>query len=187
MAVLHVITGPMFAGKTEELQRLARRAVQGGRRALRLIPAHDTRSNGELASHAGRREPAIPVRSDVLDFLSQVRDHRGDIVFIDEVTLFGPRVAGCVHQLVRHGTDAVVAGLNRDYRGQPYDSMMRLMGLADIVTTLTAVCVGCRADATHTHRISDAVERELIGGADLYEPRCRVCWLQVVRDPWVPA
>lgn len=184
MAILHVITGPMFAGKTEELQRLSRRAVQGGRKALRLIPAHDRRSDGAHLSHAGRREPAIPVWVDKPDFLEQVRDHQGDVVFLDEASLFGPRVVKYIHQLVRLGTDAVVAGLNRDYRGQPYETITRLMGLADVVTTLTAVCVGCRADATHTHRKGDGTERELIGGPELYEPRCRACWLQVVRVPW---
>jgi thymidine kinase len=176
----------MFAGKTEELQRLARRAVQGGRKALRLIPSHDTRSDGAHLSHAGRKEPAIPVWIENFDFLTQVRDHRGDIVFLDEGQLFGPKLVRHVHQLVRLGTDVVVACLNRDYRGQPYETTERLLGVADTFVSLTAVCVSCCQDATHTHRTGDSTDREFLGGLESYEPRCRTCWLQVVRDPWTP-
>lgn len=184
MATLDVITGPMFCGKTEELIRRGRRAEHGGQTVLRLVPGADTRSAGQFRSHAGRVEPAWTLVAGDLDFLSKVRDAQADIVLLDEAQMLGRQVVRYVQQLVRLGTGVTVAGLNRDYRGQPYETITRLMGLADVVTTLTAVCVGCRADATHTHRKGDGTERELIGGPELYEPRCRACWLQVVRAPW---
>lgn len=185
MATLDVITGPMFCGKTEELIRRGRRAHHGGQSVLRLVPGADTRSAGQFKSHAGRTEPAWTLVAGDLDFLSKVRDAQADIVLLDEAQMLGRQVVRYVQQLVRLGTGVTVAGLNRDYRGQPFDTVAELLSLADSVTTLTSVCVACKKDATHTHRLGGSEERQVVGGAELYEPRCRVCWLQVVRDPWL--
>lgn len=184
MAQLHVIFGPMFAGKTEELQRLARRAVQGGRSVLRLIPAHDVRSAGAHASHAGRREPADAIDADDPRLKVRASAARAEAVFLDEGQMLGYLVAREALELVNSGVDVTIAGLLRDYRGEPFSGMALILANADAVTALTAVCVACQRDATHTHRRGANASREVVGGAELYEPRCRACWLEVVRNPY---
>lgn len=184
-----MIVGPMFAGKTEELMRLARRASLGGRRVARFVPLSDTRSDGNFVSHAGNRLPARSVEDSfaLATVVSGLGFDEGDCVVIDEAQFFDdelPVVVNLLSTVLRY--DVLVAGLLRDYLGKPFGVVSTLLALADTCQYLTAVCVRCKADASFTFRRDESSERLLVGGASAYEARCRACWAHGVANPWTP-
>lgn len=187
MATVHVIVGPMFAGKTEELQRLLRRAVAGKRRVKSYIPMRDSRSAGRLLSHAGLALNATSVSTGE-DMLIDVGPTKTvDVVFADEIQFFDAEFPSAVYHLVNVlGIDVVVAGLLRDYRGATFGVTDDVLTQADTMDARTAVCVGCGQQASFTHRFIPSGDRLQVGAQDAYEARCRPCWLKVVQAPWRP-
>ena len=187
MASLHVIVGPMFAGKTEELQRLYRRALKAKRRVMAFVPTRDVRSNGRLLTHAGIALNATSVSTSE-SLLCAIPDVAPpDDVFIDEVQFFDHELGSAVYHLVnRRHISVVVAGLLRDYRGAVFEATQDVLSQADTMRMLDAVCVVCANPATFTHRIVPSGERLQPAGSDAYEARCRECWLKVVLAPWRP-
>jgi thymidine kinase len=185
---LHVITGCMFSGKTEELLRLLRRASVGGRSVLLIRPSVDTRSPAEFAeSRSGARYECTTV-VDAADITATVLRTPVEVVAIDEVEFFGLEVADIANRLANDGYEVIVAGLDTDFAGRPFGALPKLLSLADSVTKLTAVCTfpGCGEDATRTQRLVNnepaAIDDPLIviGGTedarepDRYEARCRM-------------
>ena len=184
---LHVITGCMFSGKTEELLRLLRRASVGGRSVLLIRPRVDTRSPAEVAeSRSGARFDSTTV-ADAAGIIGAARAEPVEIVAIDEVEFFGLEVADVANRLATEGYEVIVSGLDTDFAGRPFGALPVLLALADSVTKLTAVCTfpGCGEDATRTQRLVNnepaAIDDPLIviGGTELvrepdrYEARCR--------------
>ena len=184
---LHVITGCMFSGKTEELLRLLRRASVGGRTVLLIRPHADTRTPAEVAeSRSGARYECTSVGS-AHDIASTVMKAPVEVVAIDEIEFFGPEVADVANRLATDGYEVIVAGLDTDFAGRPFGALPTLLALADTVTKLTAVCTfpGCGEEATRTQRLVNnepaAIDDPLIviGGTedarepDRYEARCR--------------
>ncbi len=184
---LHVITGCMFSGKTEELLRLLRRASVGGRSVLLIRPRVDTRSPGEVAeSRSGARYECQSV-PEAKDIIAAVRSEPVEIVAIDEIEFFGTEVAEVANRLATDGYEVIVSGLDTDFAGRPFGALPTLLSLANSVTKLTAVCTfpGCGEDATRTQRLVNnepaAIDDPLIviggtegaGEPDRYEARCR--------------
>lgn len=184
---LHVITGCMFSGKTDELLRLLRRASVGGRSVLLVRPQVDTRSPAEVAeSRSGARYECTTVAG-ALDIARAVGVAPVEVVAIDEIEFFGLEVAEVANRLASDGYEVIVSGLDTDFAGRPFGALPTLLSLADTVSKLTAVCTfpGCGAEATRTQRLVNnqpaAIDdpliviggTEAVGEPDRYEARCR--------------
>ncbi|SRR5690554_2008707 len=177
---LEVIVGSMFSGKSEELIRRVKRAAIAKQNVLVFKPALDHRYGKErVAAHNGLHIDCIPVREPV-EILSRV-DDTIDVVAIDEVQFFGPDVVPVCQLLVRAGKRVITAGLDQDFRGEPFGSVPVLMALAEQVTKLNAICVVCGRAASRTQRLIDGKPAKyddpiiLIGATENYEARCSRC------------
>jgi thymidine kinase len=175
---VEVITGPMFAGKTEELLRRVRRAVIAGQHVQVLTHALDTRSSrNRIVSHAGLDAASAAVGS-AADIGPAVADE-ADLVAIDEAHFFGPDLVAAVAELAARGKLVVVAGLDVTFAGQPFEPLPSLMALAERVDKLTAICTACGADAIFHARVAPAEASDIdlvvehVGGAEKYQARCR--------------
>lgn len=177
---LEVISGCMFAGKTEELIRRIN-VLRFAKKNIKVFkPAIDDRySNTKVVSHAGSSVDSFVV-SKARDILCYVDDNV-DVVAIDEVQFFDSEIVAVCDQLAGSGKRVMVAGLDMDFRGEPFNVMPILITCAEFVTKLTAVCTTCGAPATRTQRLVDGVAASyhdpiiLVGAAESYEARCRHC------------
>jgi thymidine kinase len=180
---LEVITGCMFAGKTEELLRRLERARIARKRVLLFKPALDDRySAEEVVTHYGRSLPCLRLPQEFslteLEEVARGELAGADIVAFDEAHFFWEGFPTLCEELVAAGKRVIVAGLDLNWRGEPFGPMPRLLALADEVVKLHAVCVVCGAPATRSQRLIDGKPaREgpdiLIGGLESYEARCR--------------
>ncbi len=175
---IEVVTGPMFAGKTEELLRRVRRAEIAGLEVRVLTHAIDTRSGtNRVASHSGLGTQSVAVAT-AEEIPGAVPDGT-DLVAIDEAHFFGPELLPVVDGLAARGLTVLVAGLDVTYDGAPYEPMPSLMAVAESVTKLTAICTVCGADAVYHLRVepsrasATALEPSHVGGAEKYQARCR--------------
>lgn len=170
----------MFSGKTEELIRRARRA-QIAKQKLRVFkPAIDDRYGVEkLASHNGVSFDAISV-NEAGDILTLVEPDV-DVVIIDEVQFFDEGIIEACDALADAGKRVIVAGLDNNFRGEPFGPVPPLMAQADEVTKLHAICVVCGAPATRTQRLINGQPASYddpiikVGASEAYEARCRQC------------
>jgi thymidine kinase len=172
--VIEVITGSMFSGKTEELIRRMRRAGFARQRIEIFKPAIDVRySATDVVSHDENsiRSTAVENSSNILLMANDV-----DVIGIDEAQFFDKHLVDVVVQLANQGIRVIVAGLDMDFKGQPFGPMPGLMAIADFVTKVHAVCVRCGANALFSHRLSDKEQIVLLGEKDIYEPLCRPCY-----------
>lgn len=179
---LHVITGPMFSGKTERLLRLTERARAAGQPCALIKPAIDNRHATSLViSHGGRWEAARPATDEQAIFQLVGRSR---VVAIDEVQFFEPGIVDVISKLRGQGLVVAAAGLDLDFLGRPFGPMLSLADVADELTTLTAICHKCGAPAQFTQRLLNGqpviVDEPLvkIGGAGMYEARCAACYLK---------
>ena len=179
-ADLEVIVGSMFSGKSEELIRRVKRAVIAKRAVEVFKPAIDDRFGPEIVrSHDGDSFVATPVR-DAEEILARVRADTA-VVAIDEVQFFDDAVVDVVRRLVADGKRVICAGLDLDFRGEPFGPVPQLLALAERVDKLAAICVVCGEAATRTQRIVDGVPARfedpiiVIGATEKYEARCRSC------------
>jgi len=181
--MLTVITGPMFAGKTSTLIAFIEAHRIADNHVLAFKPRRDDRySDGHYVTHDGQKLPvkSISKLDDV--FIDVFFNSPGtDVVCFDEAQFFNPdELLNLVDILLQHEYSVIVAGLSQDSFGKPFGAMPQLMATADRVIPLSAVCVKCKAigAATRTYRKCDSKEQVVVGGADIYEPRCFGCWNQ---------
>lgn len=169
---IEVIVGPMFSGKTEELIRRLRRAMYAKQRVAIFKPTIDTRYDAiEIVSHSKLSIKARPIE-DVRAILDS--DLEGvEVVGIDEAQFFSRDLVAVCQDLADRGIRVIVAGLDMDYRGIPFEPMPQLMAVAEFVTKSLAICVVCGNPAGRTQRIVSESERVMLGATESYEPRCR--------------
>lgn len=171
---IEVICGSMFSGKTEELIRRLNRAKIARQKIQIFKPALDKRYHIEnIVSHNDNSISSIPVAfaADILKFAGDC-----EVVGLDEAQFFDDSVVDVCDQLANAGKRVIVAGLDMDYLGKPFGSMPQLMGIAEYVTKVHAICMICGEVASHSYRLSESNERFLLGETDLYEARCRRCF-----------
>ncbi len=171
---IEVVCGSMFSGKTEELIRRLKRAQFAQQRVEIFKPALDQRfSQEEVVSHNETTIPSTPV-----DTADQILLLVGEasVIGIDEAQFFGIELLAVCQRLADEGKRVIVAGLDQDYLGQPFEPIPQLMAVAEHVTKLHAICMQCGAPANHSQRLSGGDQRVLLGAQDTYEPRCRRCF-----------
>lgn len=175
---IEVITGCMFAGKTEEFMRRINRLQYAKRKVLVFKPKVDIRYDAKkVVSHKGVSITAMVI-DDPLQILKYV-DKEVAAVAIDEIQFFNPTIIDVVKTLANQNKQVIVAGLDQDFRGEPFLVTKELLALAEFVTKLDAVCVECGQAATRTQRIINGREAKyddeiiLIGAQEQYEARCR--------------
>jgi thymidine kinase len=177
---IEVICGGMFSGKSEELIRRIRRARIAQLNVQAFKPSIDDRYNHEaIASHNGLMADARAVRS-AAEILDQVAPDT-DVVAIDEVQFFEPEIVDVCQKLADEGKRVICAGLDQDFRGQPFGPTPVLLAVAESVTKLQAICVKCGGPASRTQRLIDGRPAApddpviLVGASERYEARCRHC------------
>jgi thymidine kinase len=170
---IEVIAGCMFSGKTEELIRRLRRAEIAKQRVKIFKPKIDTRySNTSITSHNEQSLPSI-----MLNDIKEIFYHIGDaqVIGIDEAQFFSIDIVNVCNKLANEGKRVIVAGLDQDYRGVPFEPMPQLLAIAEYITKTLAICVVCGNPADKTQRKTSSSERVIVGAADIYEARCRRC------------
>ncbi len=179
---LEVICGPMFSGKTEELIRRLRRAEIAKQKVRVFKPVIDDRySIREVVSHSAQRTGAAPVRW-ARELLERV-DAETDVVGIDEAQFFDQELVAVVDRLATEGRRVLIAGLDTDYRSEPFEPMPTLMARAEYVTKLLAICVRCGNPANRTLRVAGGAARVEVGASDRYEAVCRLCHAEAFERP----
>ncbi len=177
---VEVICGSMFSGKTEELIRRLKRAQFARQRVEIFKPSIDVRySDDEVVSHEGNSIPSTPVDSSGSILLM---GQESDVVGIDEAQFFDEHIVEVCNQLAARGIRVIVAGLDLDFRGQPFGPMPALCAIADEVTKVHAICVKCGALAYVSHRIVAGEKQVMLGEKQEYEPLCRDCYNKLVND-----
>ncbi|WP_372638304.1 thymidine kinase [Fodinibius sp.] len=171
---IEVICGGMFSGKTEELIRRAKRAHIAGQKVVIVKPKMDKRySDEDIVSHNENVLPGL-----VVDTADQVVLLTGDaqVICIDEAQFFDDQLISVTNTLANDGKRVIVAGLDMDFEGRPFDPMPQLLAVAEYVTKLHAVCAESGTMAHYSQRVVDNENRMLLGETDAYEPRARHCF-----------
>ena len=175
---IEVICGSMFCGKSEELIRRSRRAVIAKQELQVFKPSIDDRySTLHVTSHSGQNIEALAISKarEILDNLSATTT----VVAVDEIQFFDSDIVGIVQQLAARGIRVIVAGLDMDFRGEPFGPMPLLLSIAEDVTKLHAICVVCGEDACRTQRLVNGEPARyndpiiMVGAQEAYEARCR--------------
>ena len=177
---IEVITGPMFAGKTEELIRRINRLVYAKKKFMTFKPKIDDRySEFEIVSHEKKKYEAIPVGS-VEEIRANLRDDL-DVICIDEVQFFKEEIVELCDELANKGKRVIVAGLDMDFKGEPFKITAMLLGKAEEITKLTAICQICGNEATLSQRLINGKPAKkddpviMVGASEAYQARCRRC------------
>jgi thymidine kinase len=171
---IELVCGPMFSGKTEELIRRLRRAQIARQHVEIFKPTIDDRySQASVVSHDERSIKSVAVDTAEQILLLSANAH---VVGIDEAQFFGPELIPVCQMLASQGKRVVVAGLDLDYKGVPFEPVPQLMAIAEYVSKLHAVCMVCGGPAIHSQRIIGSGKRFLVGSKASYEPRCRHCF-----------
>jgi len=171
---IEVICGSMFSGKTEELIRRMRRAQFAKQKVEIFKPAMDTRYSGEsIVSHDQNEIPCTPVEhsGNIMLLSSDI-----DVVGIDEAQFFDDGLPAVCNHLANQGIRVIVAGLDMDYKGNPFGPMPALCAIADDVTKVHAICVKCGRLAGYSNRLIDNEKLVLLGEKEEYRPLCRTCF-----------
>ncbi|MCK9279621.1 MAG: thymidine kinase [Melioribacteraceae bacterium] len=170
---IEVITGCMFSGKTEELIRRLRRAQIAKQNVIIFKPAIDKRySSTSIVSHSELSLPSVMIeKPEEIIHLSE----DAYVIGIDEAQFFDNTLIDVVEELANSGKRVVIAGLDQDYRGIPFEPIPQLLARAEFITKTLAICVACGNPADKTQRKTATQERVLVGASDSYEARCRKC------------
>ncbi|MFN2383846.1 MAG: thymidine kinase [Gemmatimonadota bacterium] len=175
MGWIEVICGPMFSGKSEELIRRLRRAEIARQPVQVFKPLIDDRyAADEIVSHSAMRIRADRVHT-ARAILEQTRPET-QVVGVDEAQFYDADLLEVVETLANDGRRVIVAGLDQDYRGQPFDPMPQLLAMAEEITKTLAICMICGHPANRTQRLIAREEQIVIGGSHAYEARCRRCF-----------
>jgi thymidine kinase len=172
---IEVVCGSMFSGKSEELIRRLRRAQIARQKVQIFKPQFDSRyAHDEIVSHSEMRIPSRNVSSSAE--LLQVIDDDTEVVGIDEGQFFDAELPAACNTLANRGKRVIVAGLDQDYLGKPFEPMPQLLAIAEYITKTHAICMVCGNPANHTQRLVASGDRVLVGAQGLYEARCRRCF-----------
>lgn len=172
---IEVITGGMFSGKSEELVRRLRRAVIARQRVQVFKPDADTRAEGGRVVTRDKRE----LEATSVSNSSEMREklHWGvQVVAIDEAQFFDLELAHLVNDLADAGVRVIVAGLDQDFRRQPFGPMPSILATAEYIDKVQAICVRCGAPAHYSQRIAGGGDQVQVGDTESYEARCRRCF-----------
>ena len=170
---IEVITGCMFSGKTEELIRRLRRAQIAKQKVKIFKPRIDARySENSIVSHNEQSLPSILI-DDIIEVLKLSED--AQVIGIDEAQFFNEGIVHICNLLASRGKRVIVAGLDQDYTGKPFEPMPQLLAIAEYITKQHAICVVCGNPADKTQRKTSESERVIVGAANIYEARCRKC------------
>ncbi len=173
---IEVICGSMFSGKTEELIRRLTRARLAKQHVEIFKPSVDTRYHDtHVVSH-----DETSIRSTPVGFAGDILLLSGtcDVVGIDEAQFFDEEIVRVVQLLANQGKRVILAGLDMDFKGKPFDPMPKLMAIAEYVTKVHAICMQCGDLAAFSYRLSAAKEKVMLGEKDSYEARCRKCFYE---------
>lgn len=164
----------MFSGKTEELIRRLNRALIAKQRVEIFKPAIDKRyDENNVVSHNENIIRSTPVQfaDDILLLAGNC-----DVVGIDEVQFFDAQIIPVVEQLANNGIRVIVAGLDMDFEGNPFEPMPQLLAIAEYVTKVHAICMKCGDLASYSYRLSEEKSKVMLGEKESYEARCRKCF-----------
>src|SRR5688572_30946300 len=172
---VEVIAGSMFSGKSEELIRRLRRAKIARQKVQVFKPELDSRfSDNQIVSHSEMRHESANSRS-AAEIMAKI-DPDTEVVGIDEGKFFDNELVTVANELARRGVRVIIAGLDQDYTGKPWEPMPQLLAIAEYITKTHAICMRCGQPANYTQRTVQSEERVAVGGADMYEARCRACF-----------
>ncbi len=170
---IEVIAGCMFSGKTEELIRRLRRAQIAKQTVKIFKPKIDNRySTTAIVSHSDQFLPSILI-NDINEVFEQ--SFSAHVIGIDEAQFFSNDIIDVCNKLANQGKRVIVAGLDQDYKGVPFEPMPHLLAIAEYITKTLAICVVCGNPADKTQRKTKSSERVIVGASDIYEARCRKC------------
>lgn len=173
---IEVVCGSMFSGKTEELIRRLKRAKIAKMRVEIFKPGIDVRySEEDVVSHNANALHSTPVgsASEILFYSNEA-----DVIGIDEAQFFDDELPNVCQQLADQGKRVIVAGLDMDFTGKPFGPMPTLMAIAEDVTKVHAICIGCGGLAQYSHRTIEGDKLVVLGETESYEPLCRECFLK---------
>jgi len=172
---IEVVTGCMFSGKTEELIRRLRRAQIARQQVVIFKPRIDTRYSADhIVSHNEQSLSSILIENpgEILELAKNAQ-----VIGIDESQFFSPDLVAVAEQLASMGKRVIIAGLDQDYKGRPFEPMPQLLAIAEYITKTLAICVVCGNPADRTQRITPQQELVVVGARDVYEARCRKCFV----------
>jgi thymidine kinase len=181
---IEVIAGSMFSGKSEELIRRLRRAKIARQKIQVFKPEIDARfSNNHIVSHSEMTHESSNVRTS-----AEIRanlEPDTEVVGIDEGQFFDNDLIAIANELAERGVRVIIAGLDQDYTGKPWEPMPQLLAVAEYITKTHAICMRCGQPANYTQRTFESEERVAVGGAEMYEARCRTCFVPHADAPTV--
>ena len=171
---IEVVCGSMFSGKTEELIRRIRRAQYASLNVIIFKPKLDTRDKkNTVVSHDGKVIQCKTIKKSE-EIYKRVKDCK--VVGIDEAQFFNNNLVEVCNQLANQGVRVIIAALDMDYEGNPFEPIPQLMSIAEDVTKVRAICIQCGDLANYSYRIVDKDEQILLGEKNEYEARCRNCF-----------
>ena len=181
---VEVIAGSMFSGKSEELIRRLRRAKIARQKVQVFKPEIDSRfSENHIVSHSEMRHESSNVRT-AAEIRALVQPET-EVVGIDEAQFFDNELIAVANELAGRGMRVIVAGLDTDYTAKPWEPMPQLLAIAEYITKTHAICMRCGQPANYTQRTFESEERVAVGGAGMYEARCRACFVPHADAPTV--
>lgn len=176
--VIELIIGTMFGGKTTELIRRLDRCAYANQKTV--LFSMDNRTDGYIVeTHSGSKTAAVKVKGsqDVAEYLSSA-SAEVDVIGIDEVQFFDKGIVQLCHKLARQGKRVIVAGLDQDYKGEPFETTLLMVLESERVDKLTAVCVICGSEALRNYRLGDSSDRIMQGDSTEYLTLCRTCFIR---------
>lgn len=181
---VEVIAGSMFSGKSEELIRRLRRAKIARQKVQVFKPEMDSRfADNQIVSHSEMRHESANSRS-AAEVLARVEADT-EVVGIDEGQFFDNELVDVANTLAQRGVRVIIAGLDQDYTGQPWEPMPQLLAIAEYITKTHAICMKCGQPANYSQRTFESEERVAVGASDKYEARCRMCFVPHADAPTV--
>jgi thymidine kinase len=181
---VEVIAGSMFSGKSEELIRRLRRAKIARQKVQVFKPDIDSRfSDDHIVSHSEMRHESTRIRT-AAEVLTKLEPGT-EVVGIDEGQFFDDALVGVANELAGRGIRVIIAGLDQDYTGKPFEPMPQLLAIAEYITKTHAICMRCGQPANYSQRTFESEERVAVGASDKYEARCRACFVPHADAPTV--
>lgn len=178
---IECICGSMFSGKSEELLRRVKRGIIAKQKVILFKPIIDNRyEKNKISTHNGNSYDSICIDNcnEIYDY---IKDEKYDIIGIDEVQFFDKNIVNIINDLANLGSRVIVAGLDMDFKGQPFHPVPEIIAISEIVTKLHAVCIVCGFEASRSQRLIDGKPAKIddpivvVGASETYEARCRHC------------